>query len=516
MMYLIFRVKDNGMLEGIGEGEMAESIGVIGDLSRRAGLSIAAIETLQIGPFKFISQIRIESNALQAARCTPDYKLAFLGDSGCGKTTLLSVLSDEAGRLDDGHGSMRARLLHHRHELLSGSTSSTSWQSLAFSAGSPLQIPSDTRLLQPSLRLQLLHSAQIIHVIDSAGKLRFDHTMLSTLTTLRKPDGVCLLIEAPPPTLDASFATSTLSQQSRELLRLISGLDLHLAAIIITKIDVSSTESLGVLLEELAEAVGRSVKLQVFGQEEAPLANCVPVLFCSAVSGDYLDAVQSFFGTHSLAVQEKDSMELLAEEEDLAGVLVIESVSQVTGCGTVVWGQVSLGSFNCGDDLLLRPISGDTERVFQIASMERLRLPVKEARSGQYISIALRGGDSENLKRGQLLVKRKNNPVSLSFLPFKPIRRIIAELSHFTAPDSISSLVGLLYIAGQKHPARLDLEPQSLRRRSMRAGRVLCLLTLRESFPAAVFLQPGAAVVFVETGRRARFCGQVIDYFCRS
>ncbi len=502
------RVKDKGTLDGLDEEELTETLTVIKDLVSKAELVITAQQTVQLpGTTRFISQIRIEPDLETIASGPKDLKVALLGDSGCGKTTLLSVLSDETGTLDDGRGGMRARLLQHRHELLSGSTSSITQRSLVFSTTStiPLSIPSDPALLQPGLKRQILGSTKTVHLIDSAGKLRFDRSTMAALTSLRRCEGVCLVVEAPPPVLNSNYPAATLSLQSRQLLTLIRGLQLPLLGVIISKIDYTSTESLSVLLEELAEAVGQS--LQLFDGSLAEDDSC-PVLLCSAVTGDYLDSLRHFFALQAdhLRLQSSIEYELLAELPGVQSALVIESVAQVPQIGTVVWGQVALGPLRIGSKLHQFPGSDDS--TMHVASIERLKIPVKVAHPGQYVTLALSGGESSALQRGQLLCSI-NSPV----IPqFKPLKRIIAELTVAPAIDACS-VSGLLFVGAQRFSAQLDLQSRALRRHK---GSSVCLVTLRGA-GAGVFLQPGAGFVFVETGKgsRERFIGRVVDYFGR-
>ena len=53
-----------------------------------------------------------------------------LGGSCSGKTTLLGVLLSE--KLDNGKGSARIKILNHKHEVLTGVTSSLTYTVLGF------------------------------------------------------------------------------------------------------------------------------------------------------------------------------------------------------------------------------------------------------------------------------------------------------------------------------------------------------------------------------------------------
>ncbi len=52
---------------------------------------------------------------------TPDIKIMLLGDTQSGKSTLVGVLTSK--QLDDGNGLTRTLVHSHKHEMISGETS---------------------------------------------------------------------------------------------------------------------------------------------------------------------------------------------------------------------------------------------------------------------------------------------------------------------------------------------------------------------------------------------------------
>lgn len=53
-----------------------------------------------------------------------------LGTKSSGKSTLIGVLL--SGRLDDGKGSARLKVMNHKHEVITGVTSSLTYTTMAF------------------------------------------------------------------------------------------------------------------------------------------------------------------------------------------------------------------------------------------------------------------------------------------------------------------------------------------------------------------------------------------------
>lgn len=57
-------------------------------------------------------------------------KIMLLGTGECGKSTLLGVLL--SGKLDNGNGHARIKILNHKHEVLTGVTSSLTYTLIGF------------------------------------------------------------------------------------------------------------------------------------------------------------------------------------------------------------------------------------------------------------------------------------------------------------------------------------------------------------------------------------------------
>lgn len=65
-----------------------------------------------------IAQLIVRQNIKEGIKL--DIRVLLLGDSGVGKSTVVSVLTN--GELDNGKGMARDKLLSHKHEVLSGTT----------------------------------------------------------------------------------------------------------------------------------------------------------------------------------------------------------------------------------------------------------------------------------------------------------------------------------------------------------------------------------------------------------
>lgn len=513
-------------MEGITEEELNATLDIIKDLVNRANLSLVLLQPVPLPstPPKFICQVKIELDAsdhLSALKLdrskAQESRVLFLGAAGSGKTTLLSVLSDW-GSLDDGRGKMRTRLLHHRHELLSGSTSSVTHQPLVFlNSHVPLALTDDSVLLHLERRREILGEGRVIQLVDSAGKLRFDRTVFSVLTSsTHQPNLAFIVLEAPTSKLSDSIE---IPPQTLENFRFLQCLGIPVA-VLVSKIDQSSTESISNLLEKVSEKLEGKI-LSIYDEtEEAEDSNDIPVLLASAVSGDFLPSLAHFLYTQATTFSKslhRVKNPFLYAQESAQSALIIEQVANLVDVGPVVYGQVAFGSISIGDLMLIGPQDrGDPVKV-RVKSIQRLKCPVNSALTSQHVSIALQFvNDPAPIRRGMALLNLKSD----SHLTLKPLKRIIAEVEHISGGPK-PRFYGTIFVMGQRFPATLHVQPRTTRRNSTTTtstpppakDRLVCLVSFSEKRPASVFLFPGATIVFISNGRKEKFAGHVIDYF---
>ena len=102
--------------------------------------------------------------------------VAVLGPVEGGKSTLLGVLMD--GQLDNGRGQARLNLLRHRHELVSGRTSSISHGFLGFTAAGEVVNYETCGSIQEICEA----SAKLVTFIDLAGHRKYLKTTVFGLS----------------------------------------------------------------------------------------------------------------------------------------------------------------------------------------------------------------------------------------------------------------------------------------------------------------------------------------------
>lgn len=257
-------VDDDGIIEGIFLDELEESIAVLKHMTEDVGAEIVSEHRERITkrrPYLFASELLIKPKLAAEVPSNSSYvKIAFVGPSGAGKSSLISLLSSGADPtiLDNGNGSARLSSLRHRHELLSGHTSSLSISYLPWtpdlSDGSACQQwkPLPLSPVNPLSPLTLAHRTELLNVrrlsqfVDLPGDPKFQKVSLSSLCSWSSPDWVVVQLDyCPTAVANATFPTFSL----KDTFALIAGLEFSLF-VVVNKTDLA-TSSIDLMEYEL-------------------------------------------------------------------------------------------------------------------------------------------------------------------------------------------------------------------------------------------------------------------------
>lgn len=240
---------------------------------------------------------------------TEQLRITLTGASTCGKTTLLGTLS--TGELDNGRGKSRLSLLRHRHELVSGITSSVAWEIVGYRPE-----PTGTDIRQPASKNETsskvvnyasgntsswtdIHASaaggRIAFLSDSAGNPRFIKATFRSLIGWA-PHYAAYLVAA---NSDEIADDNGLGKQDHAHLALCNKLGLRML-VVITKMDLASKTGLkkvfGSVLTYLKEHGKKPAILpsreklpDVIRAVEADPEHVVPIIFTSSVKGDGID-----------------------------------------------------------------------------------------------------------------------------------------------------------------------------------------------------------------------------------
>lgn len=375
---------------------MEKSLEILQKMCQRVGAEIAGLAQFPVASGRFISEAHIRplqrAHSTEAERpITVEHRIAFIGDTNAGKSTLIAVLAH--GNLDNGKGRARLGLLRHRHEILSGRTSSVAVEPLVMIQEDPTSqdyvplrldsIESTDHLALTSQRL-MLEAPKVLELFDLPGRPpRFHRSVLSTLTSLAAPDLVCLTV-----------AANEIGEESvKEHLRLISALNLPLI-VALAKVD---------LVPEYCPIAEHLKSL---------LPPSVPLIPISATTGEGVPQMIDYLT--SIPALKKANFMFGGRENSL---FVIENVKTCEDIGAVLKGTLIQGKIEVGPSpwfLGPSPLDGSFKEV-QIASIHRLRLPVHQVDAGLMAAVALHTSASTfSADRGMVLVNSAEMAESLA------------------------------------------------------------------------------------------------------
>ncbi|KAH8144875.1 uncharacterized protein LAJ45_11080 [Morchella importuna] len=246
---------------------------------------------------------------------TEQLRITLTGATTCGKTTLLGTLS--TGELDNGRGKSRLSLLRHRHELVSGITSSVAWEIVGYRPEPP--DTNNENLTNESGASRIVNYAsgnisswtdihasavggRIAFLSDSAGNTRFIKATFRSLIGWA-PHYAAYLIAANSE--DDSSGVSGHGVHAH--LTLCTKLGLRML-VVITKMDLASKTGLkkvfSSVLTYLKEhgkkpALIPSMKTlkDVTRDVEMDPEHVVPILFTSSVKGDGIDLLHALIAS---------------------------------------------------------------------------------------------------------------------------------------------------------------------------------------------------------------------------
>lgn len=127
-------MEDCGYPKGLHPADLDSSLATLHNMAASLGASASLMQHLPGAWGRRAALMRVSTGAAHEASHV-DLRVAVAGSVEAGKSTLVAVLTHGAdGRptLDSGRGSARMNVLRHKHEMMSGRTSSISQQTLGY------------------------------------------------------------------------------------------------------------------------------------------------------------------------------------------------------------------------------------------------------------------------------------------------------------------------------------------------------------------------------------------------
>ncbi|GIX72330.1 GTP-binding protein 1 [Caerostris extrusa] len=326
-----------------------------------------------------------------------EVRVAVIGNVDAGKSTLLGVLTH--GELDNGRGFARQKLFRHKHEMESGRTSSVGNDILGFdSCGNVVNKP-DSHGGQLDWVKICEASSKVITFIDLAGHERYLKTTIFGMTG-HIPDFTMLMVGA-----NAGIVGMT-----KEHLGLALALNVPVF-VVVTKIDMCPAnilhDTMKLLVRILKSPGCRKIPVIVHSEDDVIVSatnfvseRLCPIFQVSNVTGENLMYLKMFLNLLSTRMPNSDS-----EPAEFQ----IDDTYSVPGVGTVVSGTTLKGTIRLNDTLMLGPDPLGHFQAVAVKSIHRKRMPVKEVKSGQTASFALKKFESD-IRKGMVMVSPGLNP----------------------------------------------------------------------------------------------------------
>ncbi|KAF3055709.1 GTP-binding protein 2 [Daldinia childiae] len=355
---------------------------------------------------------QLDVTARRGVSVTEQLRISLIGPTTSGKTTLLGTLSN--GTLDNGRGSSRINLLRHRHEVVSGRTSSIAQELIGYDDRKIFNYNVDNINEWPDIH-DRAESGRLVFLLDSAGHPRYQRTTLRALVGWA-PHWTLLCIPANEDGNPASGvhslsgADSAIGVGIASMDLAMTHLDLCLKlaiplAILITKSELGQRallkDKLNIVFTKV-KAMGRMPKLltstardedsltevsendmqKVKDEIIDPIAkstdplSIVPIILTSAVKGIGIGLTHALL--RSLPVPPlptaRDFVPLALNPEQPAALFHIDEVFEMSlsraqstasstsgGSAPVVTGYLRFGRLSIGDRVVLGPFPGEDE-----------------------------------------------------------------------------------------------------------------------------------------------------------
>ncbi|KAM0563819.1 hypothetical protein ACHAPJ_000025 [Fusarium lateritium] len=343
---------------------------------------------------------------------TPQLRVTFTGPTTSGKSSLLGTLS--TGTLDNGRGNSRLSLLKHRHEMVTGVTSSIAQELIGYKDRSIINYNHGNIESWVDIH-DCSEGGRLVFVSDSAGHPRYRRTVLRGLMNWA-PHWIILCLAADDTEAVAKSYGATSSAQDvlgaaavgvdlvKAHLTLSLKLDIPLA-VVITKFDLASKSSLQRTMNKVLTAVkdvGRIPKILQPDQkqrmdldriseddstkvknllknilESGNLTELVPIVLTSAVKGSGIGLLHALLENLPLppAPTARDYVGMALNPEQPKCLFHIDetftlpaSYSSLTSApgkqaepGIVVSGHLRFGRLSVGDKIVIGPFPSDDD-----------------------------------------------------------------------------------------------------------------------------------------------------------
>ena len=339
--------------------------------------------------------------------------IAVCGPVDAGKSSLIGVLT--SGKLDDGRGKSRSRILKHKHELDTGRTSNITLNPLIYQYKNNKIILMNSEKNKNLLEIDINSKncdSKIISLIDLAGHEKYLKTTVYGVTGMFPDYGIVVI-----------GANTGITKLTREHIGILLYLKIPII-VIITKIDMApkhiykklcnriknllSKKTFGKVLYFISESEKNNNETQHYIKKMIDNNDIIPIISISNKDGTNINNLHKII--YNLPPRKK------WEKDKVNGSIVyLDSKFNVPGIGIVVSGTTKGKTIKVKDKMFMGPFNGKFHEVLIRSIHNSIRENVQSIDNDVQACFAIKSTNSKisinknMIKKGMVLLDSLDN-----------------------------------------------------------------------------------------------------------
>ena len=353
------------------------------------------------------------TSLIKSRKKVEECTIAVCGPVDAGKSSLIGVLT--SGKLDDGRGMSRNRILKHKHEQDTGRTSNITLNPLFYNYKNNkitlMNYEKNKNLLEIEMKSNKNHD-KIISLIDLAGHEKYLKTTVYGVTGMFPDYGIVVI-----------GANTGITKLTREHLGILIYLKIPIV-IIITKIDMApkhiykklcnriknllSKKTFGKVLYFISESEKKNDETKHYIDKMIDNKDIIPIISISNKDGTNINNLHKII--YNLPPRKK------WEKDTINGSIVyIDSKFNVPGIGTVVSGTTKGKDIKIKDKMFIGPFNGKFHEVVIRSIHNSIRENVQSIGNDVQACFAIKSTNSKisidknMIKKGMVLLDSLEN-----------------------------------------------------------------------------------------------------------
>ena len=353
------------------------------------------------------------TSLIKSRKAVEECTIAVCGPVDAGKSSLIGVLT--SGKLDDGRGMSRSRILKHKHEQDTGRTSNITLNPLFYNFKNNKIILMNYEKSKNLLEIEMesdKSNDKIISLIDLAGHEKYLKTTVYGVTGMFPDYGIVVI-----------GANTGITKLTREHLGILIYLKIPIV-IIITKIDMApkhiykklcnriknllNKKTFGKVLYFISESEKKNNETKHYIDKMIDNKDIIPIISISNKDGTNINNLHKII--YNLPPRKK------WEKDTVNGSIVyIDSKFNVSGIGTVVSGTTKGNDIKVKDKMFIGPFNGKFHEVVIRSIHNSIRENVQSIGNDVQACFAIKSTNSKisidknMIKKGMVLLDSLEN-----------------------------------------------------------------------------------------------------------